>query len=94
MNYQECLFIGGPADGERRSVEDPLRHEFYRVTELPPPVRPEPFCATDQLVVKHHTYFRKIWLADGSSKHYFVYVHESQKNANIFELLLDGYRQP
>lgn len=87
-----CLFIGGPADGERRDVErDP---EMWRVAEWPTALSLVPFSPADTITAKEHIYFRNYWQDKDSKRLYTFYLHSSIQYASVFDILISGYRRP
>ena len=84
------LFIGGPADGDRREVDPHI--ECYIVLESPPPIAPDDY-PPDRFItyVQHHYLYSAVRDMDGVIL-WVCYVHESLNGANIMDLLIAGYR--
>lgn len=92
MSYH--LFIGGPADGERRDVDRDA--PTWRVTEWPHETRATPYDPiVDGLVIgKEHVYIRRQYHNyDTKTLHQF-YVHSSIDPRDVFGVLVAGYRKP
>lgn len=72
-----CLFIGGPADGERLVVPSTTRHYTYPYTK-------------DGLVYRALYRPQKF---SGNSRTYIVYVETDVTLGEALKLLLDGYHR-
>ena len=83
----KCLFIGGPADGERRAVEDYMTvccvHEF---PPLPPLLDMKMEQAVTLKITRHH--YVRVKMPDD----WYVYVHDSLHPREIIGKLIRGYR--
>lgn len=94
MNRYDCLFIGGPADGQFRVLADvPDR---YRVPFLPKGLSPRPARTEQESEAAMQTpyeiaeYIRKTPPSAAVSYCNYIYVHTDNENDNIFELLVRG----
>jgi hypothetical protein len=79
-----CLFIGGPADGERRMVEDHIN--VYSVDEFPPLPNVMTARADTLKVTRHHYVRRKM------TNGWYVFLHDSLHPRQIVDKLIRGYR--
>ncbi|EPS1221629.1 hypothetical protein ACVBR5_000855 [Burkholderia cenocepacia] len=88
MSYEVLLFIGGPADGERREVA--RGQPFWVVTTQEPVKIDEP---TDmQPFTRRHAQYARVKFIDTNLANYDVMCHETAMS-NPLQHLIDGYRK-
>lgn len=81
---KRALFVGGPADGERRHIDhDHDYHQIDVMSQLPA----DPMNGIiDSPLITRHSYRR--W-----SSRPLIFFHESVRTGNELDLLAEGYQR-
>lgn len=88
MSYEVLLFIGGPADGERREVAH--GQPFWVVATQEPVKIGEP---TDlPIFTRQHAQYARVKFTDTNRASYDVMCHETAMS-NPLQHLIAGYRK-
>ena len=84
----KTLFIGGPADGKRISVEKGAKYWTYQEGGVPAPITS--MRAFAEVGVRDHIYVRE-GLEPGG---FTVFRHSHLGTEDLIEMLIEGYRKP